>query len=105
MDDRRARRDGLQSSQIGQPEAHAIRVGVVSLTTLGGVGAEQGPQGGLGGIERDLGLAVVLEAGEGVEEQQGLVWCPPAPLGELADAVEPGDQGLAEGHRHGARIG
>jgi len=37
----------------------------------------------------------VLEAREGIEEQQGLVGCPPPALAELADAIEPGDQGLA----------
>lgn len=48
-----------------------------------------------GRVEPDLGLAVVLETGEGVQEQQGLVRGPPAAAGELADAVEPGEQGLA----------
>jgi hypothetical protein len=48
-----------------------------------------------GRVEPDLGLALVLEACKGVEEQQGLVRGPPAALGELADAVEPGEQGLA----------
>ena len=42
-----------------------------------------------------IGLPVMLEPREGIEEQQGLVGCPPAALAELADAVEPGEQGLA----------
>ena len=36
----------------------------------------------------------MLEASEGVEEQEGLVRGPPAAPGELADAVEPGEQDL-----------
>lgn len=39
-----------------------------------------------------LSLAVVLQARERVEQQQGLVRGPAATAGELADAVEPGEQ-------------
>jgi hypothetical protein len=52
-------------------------------------------RGGLGRVEPDLGLAVVLQACEGVEEQQGLVRCPSAATSKLMDAVEFGEQGLA----------
>ena len=37
----------------------------------------------------------MLEATEGVEEQEGLVRGPPAAAGELTDAVELGEQRLA----------
>ena len=37
----------------------------------------------------------MLETSEGVEEQEGLVRRPPATTGELPDAVEPGEEGLA----------
>jgi hypothetical protein len=37
----------------------------------------------------------VLQAREGIEEQQCLVRGPPAAAGELTDAVEPGEHGLA----------
>ena len=59
------------------------------------VDAQEGLQGGLGRVEPDLGLAVVLQAGKGVEQQQRLVRGPPAAPGELTDAIEPGEQGLA----------
>jgi hypothetical protein len=39
----------------------------------GSVAAKQRVQDRPGGDESDLGLAVVLEASQGVEEQQGLV--------------------------------
>jgi hypothetical protein len=42
----------------------------------------------------------VLEASEGIEEQQGLVRCPPPDTGELADAVESGEQSLAVKRYH-----
>jgi len=37
----------------------------------------------------------MLEATEGVEEQERLVRGPPASAGELSDAIEHGQQGLA----------
>jgi hypothetical protein len=40
-----------------------IGVGHVSFTTSGPVSAQQRPRGGLGRVEPQLGLAVVLEAG------------------------------------------
>jgi hypothetical protein len=59
------------------------------------IDAQEGLHGRLGGIEPNLGLPVVVEASEGVQEQQRLVRRPPAAAGELTDAVEPGEQGLA----------
>ena len=43
----------------------------------------------------------MLEASEGVWEQQGLVRGPLAPAGKLTDAVEPVEQGLAVERYHG----
>jgi hypothetical protein len=40
-------------------------------------------------------LPVVLQASQGVEEEQRLVRGTPATAGELTNAVEPGEQGLA----------
>jgi len=59
------------------------------------VDAQKRLQGGFGHVEPDLGLAVVLKAGEGVEQQEGLVRRPLPATSELTDAVEPGEQGLA----------
>ena len=46
------------------------------------IASGKGLQDGLGRVEPDLGLEIVLQASEGVEEQQGLVRCPSAVTSE-----------------------
>jgi len=68
-------------------------VGIRDVRTAapGPVAAKERVHDRLGRVEPDLCLPVVLEAGEGVEEQQRLMWGPPAAAGELTDAVELGE--------------
>jgi hypothetical protein len=80
----------------------AVRVRNPRAASPGSIDAQERQQHGLGRVEPYVGLAVVLEASEGVEEQQGLVRGSPAAAGELADAVESGEQGLA-GERYRGR--
>ncbi len=72
-----------------------VGIGDVRPAAPGPVATKQRVHDRFGRVEPDLGLPVMLQAGKGVEEQQGLVRGPPAAAGELADAVEPGEQGLA----------
>ena len=72
-----------------------VGVGDVRPAAPGSVATKQRVHDRLGRVEPDLGLAVVLQAREGVEEAGWFVRGSPAAAGELTDAVEPGEQSLA----------
>ena len=92
--------------QLPQAIADETAVGVRDprAGAPGPVGAQEGLQGGLGRVDPDPSLAVVLQAREGVEEQLRFVRGSPPATSELTDAIEPGVQGLAvERYRGGYR--